>query len=179
MNKKEIQGEISRRLSAGESKSSVFQLMQGNDLSDRKIAHLIASHVDQRLCSQHQGLIKAMVIIAWVQLAFSLLATLVAGEKMGLIACLLFVAFVGAFAYLFVWGFSNNKAWAYNASILLTIINLPKTLASFKEAPTSSIVALILGTGVLAFTWYVRNKLFPDFLFISAKKVKGSYIFSS
>lgn len=179
MNKKEIQTELNRRLSSGESKSAVFQLMHGNEMSDRKIAYLIAAHPDQKLCLQYAKLIKVIVVIAWVQLVIALLVALAAGVKMGLIGCFLIVGFVGAFAYLFVWGFSNNRAWAYNATILLSIVNLPKTLGDFTTAPTTSVVTLLIGLGLVTYTWFVRSKLFPDFVFMSPKKLKGTYVFSS
>jgi hypothetical protein len=32
---------------------------------------------------------------------------------------------------------------------------------------------------MFAYVWYVREKIFPDFAFVSPKKVKGKYIFAS
>jgi hypothetical protein len=179
MNKKEVQAEINRRLASGESKSTVFRLMRGNEVSDRRLAYFIASYADPSLCLRYAKLIKAIIAASWVQLAFALLVAVAAGVKMGLIGCLLFVGFIGAFAYLFVWGFTHNKAWAYNATIFMSVINLPKTLGGFSETPGASAVTLLIGVALISFTWYVRSKLFPDFAFISPKKVNGTYAFSS
>jgi len=179
MNIKEIQVDINRRLANGESKSAVFQFMRDQGISDRKIARIIASYFDPQLGVQHARLIKAIIVIAWVQLALALLIALAAGIKMGLVGCLLLVAFIGAFAYLFVWGFTHSKAWAYNTTILLSMVNLPKALNGFTVTPIASSATLLIGIALLAFTWHVRSKLFPDFLFMSPKKVKGAYVFSS
>ena len=179
MNKKEIQGEVDRRLSNGESKTLVFRLLSGSGINDRVLAHQIASYASPMLCQCHSKLILAMIVIAWVQLVIALLIGIVIGLKMGLLGMLIVTAFVGALAYLFVWGFSHNKAWAYNATILLSIANSPKSLNGFTETPILSIVSLLLGIALFSFTWFVRRKLFPDFAFIAPKKVKGAYVFSN
>lgn len=36
---------------------------------------------------------------------------------------------------------------------------------------------LLLTLGPLAYTWYVRGKLFPDFAFMSPPKRNGQHIF--
>ncbi len=179
MNKKEIQAQINSRLANGESKTSTFTQLSGQGVSDRVLAHLIASHASPQLCDRHAKLVDAMIVISWLQLGFMVLLSVALGFKAGLVAMVLITAFLGAFAYLFVWGFTNNKAWAYNVTIVLSVINLPKAFTGFAETPVLSTVGLAISIGLLAFTWYVRGKIFPDFSFISPKKVKGSYIFSN
>lgn len=179
MKKKEIQAQINSRLSNGESKSSTFRQLSGQGVSDRVVAHMIASYASQELCNRHAKLIDAMIVISWLQLALVVLVSIAIGLKAGLIAVMLITAFTGAFGYLFVWGFTNNRAWAYNATIFLTIINLPKTLTGFSATPISSSIGLAVSLGLIGFTWYVRGKIFPDFAFITPKKLKGSYVFSS
>jgi hypothetical protein len=142
MKKKEIREEIQKRLANGEGKQAVFDLMSGKGVSDRVVAHMIASYAAPKLCDQHRVL-------------------------------------VGAFMYLLVWGFQNNKAWAYNVTIILTIVNLPKQFKGFMDAPLLNKIALLIGLALFAFTWYVRGKLFPDFLFMSPRKTGKTYVFSS
>ncbi|MEN6473728.1 MAG: hypothetical protein ABFD81_06930 [Syntrophaceae bacterium] len=179
MKKKEVQIEIHRRLAQGESKSSVFQMLSGKGIKDRVVAHIIASYADPKLCVRHVKLIKIIVAIAWIELVVGILVSIVLSAKLGLILTLLITAFAGAFCYLFVWGFTNNKAWAYNVSILLSITNIPKSLSGFSETPVANTLILIINVAVLAFTWYLRDKIFPDFLFVTPRKVNGTYIFSN
>lgn len=179
MNKKEIKAEIQKLLSSGESKSSVFHQFSGKGLSDRVIANLIASHASPELCDRHEKLIDAMIVISWLQMALGVLIAIGLALNLGLVAGLIITGLIAAFCYLFVWGFTHNKAWAYNATILLSIVNLPKGLEDFGSSPISNLVGLMLGAGLIAFTWFVRSKLFPDFAFISPKKVKGKFVFSS
>ncbi len=179
MNKKEIKAQIEQRLANGEAKSTVFGRMSGQGVSDRKVAHFIASFADPRLCLQHAKLIDAMIVISWIQLVLAVLASIGIGFKMGSLAVLIIAALVGGFLYLFVWGFTHNKAWAYNVTIVLTIVNLPKTLNGVTEHPIATLIGSAVSVALLAFTWYVRSKVFPDFAFISPRKVKGTYVFSS
>jgi hypothetical protein len=120
-----------------------------------------------------------MVVIAWVQLVLGVLIGLSLALKMGSLAGLLIAAFIGGFAYLFVWGFQHSRAWAYNASIVLSIINLPKALNDVSSEPASSVFALTLGVAWIAYTWFVRSKLFPDLAVLGPRKVSGTYRFSS
>lgn len=179
MNKKEVKAEIQQSLSRGESKSRVFHQFSGKGLSDRVIANLIASHASPELCDRHAKLIDAMIVISWLQLALGVLIGIGLVIDLSLTAGLIITGLIAGFCYLFVWGFTHNKAWAYHATILLSIVNLPKGLEDFGSSPISSLVGLTLGAGLIAFTWYVRSKLFPDFAFISPKKVKGQFVFSS
>lgn len=179
MKKKEIQAEINSRLSSGESKSSVFKRMSGQGASDSVVANFIASYASPELCAKHAKLIDAMVVISWLQLGLAVLVSLGLGLKMGLVGLLLIATFVGGFSYLFVWGFAHDKAWAYNATIILSIINLPKVLTGFATAPISNAIGLAVSVCFISFTWYVRSKIFPDFVFASPKKIKGRYVFTS
>lgn len=179
MKKQDIRADIERRIALGEGKASIYQALKGQGVSDGTLANLIASHADPKLVTQHARLIKAMVVIAWVQLALGVLIGLSLTLKMGSWAGLMIAAFVGGFAYLFVWGFQHSRAWAYNASIVLSIINLPKALNDVSTEPASSVLALALGVAWIAYTWFVRSKLFPDFAFLGPRKVSGTYQFSS
>lgn len=179
MNKQDVRADIERRISLGEGKSSIFRALKGHGLSDSAVAHLIASHADPALFTQHARYIKGMVAIAWLQLVLGVLIGLSLTLKMGAGMGLLVTAFIGGFAYLFVWGFQRNRAWAYNASIVLSIINLPKALNDVSTEPASSVFALALGLAWITFTWFVRSKLFPDFAVLGPRKVGKSYQFSS
>ena len=179
MNKKEIKAEIQTLLSRGESKSAVFARFTGQGLSDRVLANLIASHASPGLCDRHEKLIDAMIVISWLQMALGVLIGIGLSINLGLVAILIITGLIAAFCDLFVWGFTHNKAWAYNATILLSVVNLPKGLEDFNTSPISTLAALVLGVGLIAFTWYVRTKLFPDFAYISPKKVNGQFVFST
>ena len=70
-------------------------------------------------------------------------------------------------------GFYTHRVGAYNAYILLSVIQLPRSFEGFTSSPVATLIAVGLSVGVLAFVWYVRSKLFPDFAFITPKKIRG------
>ena len=179
MTKKETKTAILTMLDQGESKSKTFASFTGKDLKDRAIAHLIASHANPALLSKHAKLIDAMIVISWLQLTVGVLLSLALFSNMGMTAGIIFTLFVAGFCYLFVWGFSHSKAWAYNATILLTLINLPKSLNGFSEDPISTLIGLLVGVSLFSFTWFVRNKIFPDFLVFGPRKIKGQFVLTS
>lgn len=179
MNKQDIRANIEQRIAEGEGKSSIFGALRGQGINDRVLAHLIASHADPKLIAQHPRLIQSMVILAWLQVALGMLASLHLALTVSPFAGLLAAGFIGGFCYLFVWGFRNSRAWAYNASIILSIINLPRALGDLATEPGSSLFALALGVAWIGYTWFVRSKLFPDFAFMGPRKAGGLYQFSS
>jgi len=77
-----------------------------------------------------------------------------------------------------VWGFYNHRVGAYNAYIILALPQFPRSLERFTSSPPTAAIALAISIAILAFVWYVRGKIFPDFVFVSPRKIKGKYIFS-
>lgn len=179
MKLKEVRSEIHARLARRQSRSEVFDAMAGRGVKDARLALLIASYADPQLRAQHAALVKWMVAIAWVQLVFGVFASFALGLALPLIGFLLLISVSAAVGYLFVWGFRTDKAWAYNATILLSIINAPKTLSSVASQPLLSVGAFVLVISMAFFAWHVRSKLFPDFAFVGPRKHKGRYVFSS
>ena len=181
MNKKQIQAEVARRIDAGESKTAIHRSLLGGELNEGRLAHLIATHAEERLTHAHARLVTALVVIAWVQLVFALVMVLAVGLQSGMAwgPILLLAAFTAGFGYLFIWGYRHHKAWAYTLSIFLSIINLPKAFKDFSAEPVTSLVAFAVSVAVIAFTWHVRSKLFPDLHVVGPRKVKGSFVFSS
>lgn len=182
MNKKQIRSAIDERLAQGHPKTAIFQALSGQGLSDWRLADLMATRPHPVLLQRHAGLIKAQVGIAWAQLVLVLLVCLWAGLKTGgvagLIGALLVLALVGGFMYLFVWGFQRNRAWAYTATLVLGIINLPKVLMDLPDAPAAGSIGLMVALGLLGFTWHVRSKLFPDLTAFGPRKLDGEYRFA-
>lgn len=182
MNRKQIRSAIDERLAQGHPKTAIFQALSRQGLSDRRLADLMATRPHPVLLQRHAGLIRAQVGIAWAQLVLVLLVCLWAGLNTGgvggLIGALFVVALVGGFMYLFVWGFQRHRAWAYTASLVLGLINLPKALMDLPDAPVAGSVGLMVAVGLLGFTWHVRSKLFPDLTAFGPRKLDGEYRFA-
>jgi len=179
MNKKEVQAKVNDLLSSGVQKSEVFTKLSGKGVKDRQLAHFIASYADPLRCAAHDGKVNVIITLMFVQALIAALLGFGIGAKIGPNAKWIVPLLIAGIPLLFAWGFYNYRAWAFNAYILLTIVQLPRSLDGFTSSPIASSIGMAINLGMLAYVWYVRDKLFPDFAFISPKKVKGEYIFAS
>ncbi|HEY4541221.1 MAG TPA: hypothetical protein VIG66_02480 [Noviherbaspirillum sp.] len=178
MKKKEIQAKVRDMLAAGVAKSAVFGLFSGKGMRDSRLAYLIASYVDERRCDEHDGKINVLIGIMFVQALIAFLPGFAIGASIGPNAKWIIGGFVASIPLLFAWGFYKHKVGAYNAYLLLSLVHLPKTVKGWDEDPIVASIALVVNLSILAFVWYVREKLFPDFAFITPKKIKGKYVFA-
>jgi hypothetical protein len=178
MNTKEARAKVTERLSAGEKKQQVFAELSGNGVKDRVLAYLIASHVDLRRCAENKTHRRIVIASAYLQVVLVVLAALYSATSMSVAVGLVIGATGLLFGTLFVWGFSTNKTSAYSVFIILSLSQLPRQLGGFMESPVASAVGLAIGLGLIAYVWFVRQRLFPDFAFLDARKVAGQYVFS-
>jgi hypothetical protein len=179
MNKKEAQGKITFLLSSGVGKAEVFKQLSGQGVNDRYLANFIASYADPRRCEENKGLIKFLLVITYLQVIIGFISGFAIGMQIGPNAKWIAAFFIAAFVLIFAWGFHKNKAGAYNAYILLSIVQFPRQIEGFAKNPAAGGVGIVIGILLIGYVWYVRKQLFPDFAFIGPLKVKGQYIFSS
>lgn len=178
MNKKEIKARVSELLSSGTAKSEVFAQLSGQGIKDSRLAYFIAAHPDAARCDEHSGKVKVLIAIMLVQALIVFLLGFGIGAKIGPNAKWIVAALITLIPLLFAWGFYKNLVGTYNAYIFLTIIQFPKLFEGFSSDPIATSIVLAINISILAFVWYVREKIFPDFAFITPKKVKGKYAFS-
>jgi len=179
MNKQEVKARIAELISTGVAKSEIFKQLSGQGLKDSKIAYLIAAHADPALCAEHRGKVKLLIGLMVFQSLLCFVGGFFLGAAIGPNAKWIFALICLVIPLLFAWGFYKNFAGAYNGYILLSIVNLPKSLEGFMQDPISSFIGLAITIGIVVFVWHVRSKLFPDFALITPKKIKGEYVFSS
>ena len=115
----------------------------------------------------------------FAQAAIAFLLGYAIGAKLGPNAKWLVGGLIALIPLLFAWGFYKNLVGAYNAYILLCLVQLPKQFGDFASNPVAASFGLAVAIAMLAFVWYVRAKLFPDFGFLAPKKTKGQYVFTS
>ena len=179
MNKKEIRAKVNDLLSSDVPKSEVFRKLSGQGVKDRQLAHFIASYADPLRCAAHDGKVNIIITLMFIQALIAALLGFSIGAKIGPNAKWIVPLLIASIPLLFAWGFYKYRAGAFNAYILLTIVQLPRSLDGFTSSPIASSIGIAINIGMLAYVWYVRDKIFPDFAFISPKKVKGEYIFAS
>jgi len=178
MNQKEARAEIARLASSGIARSEIYARLSGRGIKDRKLAWLLASYADPRLLEANQKYIGWVVLIACAQTAMGFIDGFGIGEKISVGAGWLVGVATIAFGLLFAWGFYRNKVGAYNAYLLAAIIQLPFQLDDLAGSPLGGTVEVAIGLALLGYVWWVRNRIFPDFAFMSPRKANRAYVFS-
>ena len=80
---------------------------------------------------------------------------------------------------LLIKGFRNNNYMAYNAYIVLFMLNLSNILKTIQTEPAVGLVALVISVSLLIFVWRLKSNLFPNMGFFGAKKNKNKeYLFN-
>ena len=177
MNQKEIKAKVTELITAGMAKSAVFAKLSGQGVKDSRLAYLIASYADPHRCYDNNGKINILVIVMLIQALLAAFLGFGIGAKIGPNAQWITGGLAAAIPLLFAWGFYTHKVGAYNAYILLSLIQIPKHLGGLVSNTVSTAIGLAISIAIIAFVWYVRSRIFPDFIFITPRKLKGQYVF--
>jgi hypothetical protein len=178
MNKKEIQAKVHELLVAGTDKTKVFEQLTGQGVKDSQLAYFIASYADPVRCDNHERKVNILITVMFILALIAFLLGFGIGAKIGPNAKWIVGTLIAFIPLLFAWGFYTHRVGAYNGYILLTIIQFPRSFEGFTSSPVPTSIAIAVNLALLAYVWYVREKLFPDFAFITPKKIKGEYVFS-
>ncbi|MBS0452878.1 MAG: hypothetical protein JSS14_16410 [Proteobacteria bacterium] len=179
MNKKQVRAHARFALNRGITRTEVFSHLRGRGLKDKQLAYFIASHVDPASRLLNAGKVKVLVALMVVLAAVGFVAGMGLGAKFGPNAKWLVAGGIALVSLLFAWGFHAHRVGAYNAYILLAIVQLPRSLDGFTADPFATSIGFVVNVALLAYVWYVRQCLFPDFTFLAPRKVKGEYVFSA
>jgi hypothetical protein len=178
MNKKEIKNKVNELLASGVAKSEVFAQLSGQGVKDNQLAYYIAAYAPPHLTEEYAGKVSTLVTLMFVQALIASFMGFIIGAKIGPTAQWVFAVLIASIPLLFAWGFYKNYVGAYNAYILLSVVQLPKQFTGISESPIATSIGIAVGLGILIFVWYLQRKIFPDFTFVAPKKIKGKYVFS-
>lgn len=179
MNKKEVKAKVNALLGSGVGKTAVFRLLQGKGVRDGVLAHYIASHVDVSEVDEHATKIDRLL---WIMYALALLGLWVGwglAAPFGPVGKGIVLLLCAGVPLLFAWGFYKNMVGAYNGYLVLQLVQIPKMFKDFNTEPVITLVVVGIHIAILAYVWYVRSKLFPDFLALTPRKLSGKYVFVS
>lgn len=179
MKSKETKAKVAEMLSSGVTKSAVFAQLVGQGVRDSRLAYFIAAHAYPHRCDEHDRKINIAITLMFIQALVAFVLGFTFGAKIGPNASWILGGLTASIPLLFAWGFYANRVGAYNAYILLSLIQTPKGFSNFASSPIGSSINIAIGLAMLIYVWRVRTKLFPDFGFITPKKAKGQYVFES
>jgi len=177
MNKTEVKTRVKDLLSSGTTKTEAFAQLTGQGIKDSKLAYIIASYPDPVRCEEHSGKVNVLITVMFIQAVIAFLLGFGIGAKVGPNARWIMGFVIALIPLLFAWGFYANRVGAYNAYIVLSMVNLSKAFNDFSSTPIASSVGIAIGIGLIGYVWYIREKIFPGFAFMAPKKVKGEYVF--
>ncbi|MNF65029.1 hypothetical protein D3C85_971890 [compost metagenome] len=179
MKTKEAKAKVKDLLSSGVPRSEVFAQLSGQGVKDRLLARLIASTADPYLCDIHDRKVNALITLMFIQAALALLVGFIIGSTIGPNARWVIGGLGALVPLLFVWGFYNHLAGAYNTYIILSLGSAGRQVEGLISGSIIMFVGSVIGLGMFAYVFYVRQKLFPDLAFFTPRKVKGRYVFFS
>lgn len=186
MNRKEAKTKIAAMLSAGSTKSDVFASLSGHGVEDRVLANLIASRPDPGRCRRNKLHVCILVGLGILQLLFSLWVAVTLATDASTIGPVtssdwavigLFLAITVPISLLFIWGFATHRVGAYHAYIALLIVQMPKQIGRLATTPGPSLAGLAISIALVAYVCFVRNRLFPDYVWFRPRKVDNRYAF--
>ncbi|MGU7773057.1 permease [Burkholderia sp. MR1-5-21] len=187
MNRKEAKTTIEVMLSSGSKKGDVLAALSGQGIKDRVLANLIASRPDPERCRRNKLHVGILVALGILQLLFSLWIaySLVADaastgplDGAGTAIVALFLAITVSLSLLFIWGFATYRVAVYHAYIVLLIVQIPKLIGRLSTDPAGSLGGIVISIALVAYIYFVRNRLFPDFVWFSPRKAGGQYVFA-
>ncbi len=178
MNRKEAKREIDRMLAEGRRKGEVFDALQGQGVKDRRLAYLIASHVDPRRVERNRVHVRIVVAIMALQLVLGLLMAFYVGVVLeslagGLVIGVVVTAIMAAFIH----GFLRNSASAYTVYAALTGVQLARGLRGFETEPGTTAISFMVAIALVAYLLFVQQRLFPDLRPFGMRKQAGRYVF--
>lgn len=178
MNVRQVRTEIDGLALLGVGRSAIFARLRGRGMKDSRLAWLVASHVDGRRRAENRWHVRIVVAIVLVQAAADFLDAFGLGQAVGPGLGWVAGAASLAFGLMFAWGFHRDRAGAYNAYILMALVQLPLQLDDFSASAAGMLTGLLVGLVLPGYVWWVRTRVFPDFYFLSPRKSAGQYVFS-
>ncbi|MGZ2747011.1 permease [Burkholderia stagnalis] len=187
MNKTEAKTRIAAMLSAGSKKSDVLAALSGQGIKDRVLAHLIASRPDPDRCRQNKLHVRLLIALGILQLLFCLWVayTLVVDAvsigplgTTGVVVVAVLLAITVPLSLLFIWGFATYRVTVYHAYIALSIAQMPKLVGRLATDPGDALTGLAISIALVVYVYFVRNRLFPDYVWFWPRKVAGRYVFA-
>ncbi len=177
MDKKRMRTRARELLVNGMTKSKVFEQLSGQGVKDAPLAYFIASYVTPAHRDAHRGKIRILIAIMLIQALIGFFVGYGVGALMGPDAAWIIGGLITAIPLWIGWGFHKNWVGAYNAYIVLTIIQGYRMFDGFTSAPIATSVVVVINFAILLLVCHVREKLFPGFLLTTPKKMKDRYVF--
>ena len=180
--KRDTRKRITEYLAQGMSREEVFYRLQGGAFSDRNLATIIAATPNPQLIEGHKWKIRFMCTVSILQVLLGLFVGWQIGAPLGdgsAFLCSLLMALVPSLMF---WGFLRNSINAYNAYILVQLLQIPpqsKLLIDGGWETPAGWIGMLITLSLITYAFVLRRRLFPGMGLFSARSSKGGeYVFA-
>lgn len=142
MDKKELKAKVKELLDSGKTKTEVFKKLSSPDIKEGVLAYYIASYVYQERVKEQKWKINIIIFTMVIQALLIFLIGLGISIILALILTLIPV--------IFIWAFKKNHIGAYNAYLVLTVVQLPKSIEGLIKDPIATTIGLAISIGLFA-----------------------------
>lgn len=180
--KRDTRKRIAEYLAQGMSREEAFHRLQGGVFSDHNLATIIAATPNHQLIVTHKSKVWLMCLVSVLQILLGLFVGWQIGATLGdgsAVLCALLMALIPS---LMLWGFLRNSINAYNAYILVQLLQIPPQTKMLIDGGWETPVGwagLAITMSLITYAFVLRRLLFPSMGIFSARSSKdGEYVFA-
>ncbi len=180
--KRDTRKRIVEYLGQGMSREETYHRLQGGVFSDRNLATIIAASPDSALVDSNKWKVRLMRIVSFLQVLLGLFVGWQIGAPLGegsAVLCSLMMALIPSLMF---WGFLRNSINAYNAYILVQLLQIPpqtKMLIDGGWETPAGWIGVAITLSLITYAFVLRRLLFPSMGIFSARSSKdGEYVFA-
>ena len=180
--KRETRKRIAEMLKQGMSRDEIFGRLQGGAFRDANLATVLAASPSPELAATHKWKVRIMLLVSALQITLGLFVGWGIGEPAGIETAILAAFLVAAIPSLMFWGFWRNNINAYNAYMLVAMLQIPpqtKMLLDGGWETAAGWIGMGITLSLITYAAVLRHLLFPYMGLFSARSNKeGEYVFS-
>ncbi|MPN20767.1 hypothetical protein SDC9_168146 [bioreactor metagenome] len=180
--KRDTRKRIGEYLRQGMSREEAFHRLQGGAFSDRNLATILAATPDSKLVDANKWKVGLMLVVSFLQVLLGFFVGWQIGAQLGegsAVLCSLLMALIPSLMF---WGFLRNSINAYNAYILVQMLQIPpqgKMLLDGGWETPAGWMGLAITFTLICYAFVLRRSLFPSMGIFSARSSKeGDYVFA-
>ena len=180
--KRDTRKRIAEYLAQGMSREDAFYRLQGGVFSDRNLATILAATPDLALVDANKWKVRLMRLVSFLQVLLGLFVGWQIGAPLGegsAVLCSLMMALIPSLMF---WGFLRNSINAYNAYILVQLLQIPpqtKMLIDGGWETPAGWIGVAITMSLISYAFVLRRLLFPSMGIFSARSSKdGEYVFA-
>lgn len=180
--KRDTRKRIAEYLAEGMSREEIFYRLQGGVFNDRHLATILAAAPNPELAEKNKWKVRLMWVVSFLQVLLGLMVGWQIGAPLGEGSALLTSLLMALIPSLMLWGFLRNSINAYNAYILVQMLQIPPQTMMLMDGGWETLAGwggMAITISLISYAIFIRQTLFPQMAVFSAQQDKeGNYVFA-